>query len=139
MPVIAVIAEVPLPFSTPVRVEAPVPPLETASCPLQPKVKILVPTEPVTLVSLVMERDWTFLFASVPNKAVAVVEGMLMLFPLVTCKARMPVEEATLNISKAGWVDVPWTVKVASAVVVPNIAEPLTPTLNKEMPVEVLT
>lgn len=50
----------------------------------------------------------------------------------------MPVLLATLNKSKAGWVLVPWTVKVASAVVVPSIAEPLTPTLKREMPVEEL-
>ena len=42
-----------------------------------------------------------------PNKAVAVVEGILMLFPLVTCKARMPVELATLKRSSEGVVDVP--------------------------------
>ena len=93
-----------------------------------------VPEVPVAMVT-----DWRFLPASVASKAEAVEEAMLMLFPLVTCRARMPVEEATLNRSKLGLVEVPWTIKLALSVVVPIKVEPAGVTLNTEMPVAVLT
>ena len=42
---------------TSLKDETAVPPLATANWPLQPKVKAEAATEPVTLVSLVIERD----------------------------------------------------------------------------------
>ena len=64
---------------------------------------------------------------------------MLTLPADVTCKANAPEEEATLNRSKVGLVDVPWTNKVETLVVVPMATEPLGLTVKMEMPVEELT
>ena len=73
------------------------------------------------------------------TKELAVKVAMLMLFSPVICKASIPVEEATLNRSSEGVVDVPWTIKLATLVVVPMATVPLGLTVSKEMPVEVLT
>ena len=48
-------------------------------------------------------------------------------------------EEATLKRSKAGVVLVPWTNRLATLVVVPIATVPLGLTVNREIPVEVLT
>ena len=65
VPATAVIAPVPLPMATPVNVDAPVPPLETDNCPVQPNVNETAlindpfgvpPNVNVTLVSSVLVR-----------------------------------------------------------------------------------
>jgi len=65
VPVIPVMADVPLPCKSPVKVEAPVPPLATESCPVQPSVRLAArrravvgvpPKVRVTLVSSVLVK-----------------------------------------------------------------------------------
>ena len=100
------------------------------------KILPAVPVETLAIMLLTgIAEELRFLEASVTTREEAVKVAILMLLALVTCRARMPVEEATLNKSRPGWVEVPCTIKVAEAVVVPIRIEPLFLTENREMPV----
>lgn len=101
--------------------------------------EVEVETLLIMLATVMLVLDWRFLEASVVTKEEAVRVAMLMLLLLVICRAKIPVEDATRNKSKAGRVDVPCTIKLETSVVVPMATEPLALILNKEMPVEVLT
>ncbi len=101
--------------------------------------KVPVATLEIMLLTTMLVLDCRFLEASVVTRELAVRVAMLILLPLVICKARMPVEEAILNKSRLGRVVVPCTTKVARLVVVPMAIEPLGLTVNRDMPVAVFT
>ena len=92
----------------------------------------------IMLATVMLVLDWRFLLASVVTREEGVRVAMLMLPPLVICKAKAPVELATLNKSREGKVLVPWTYRVAVLVVVPMPKEPLALSLSKAIPVEEL-
>ena len=83
--------------------------------------------------------DDKFLAASAITREAAVKVAMFMLFKGVIWKARVPVEEATLNKSIVGRVEVPCIARLAWGVVVPIPTEPLALTTSKLTPVAVFT
>jgi hypothetical protein len=115
-------ALVPLPTrrSKAVRVLAPVPPLATESWPCQPRVRVLLAMEPVTLVPLTTK----------PTRVVPRVEELVP--PLATGRTPETWEvKATAALYRAP-LAVDWTTPPALREVM--VVEPLEPTLNWETP-----